>query len=389
MNNRNKILLGAGGFFALWLLTRRKKNLIDDSDLGEWSKDRFDTFDYYNEETQESLVEQEKKNSPSYFGDKSEDAIYDPFYDYSDSQDQLYVIQNNENGLANYEPAQAFRIRIVPNSLRFCGELETIQSGELGDPTKYSAKYYLSCILEIFNPYKFTSTEYNQATINDIYITDVSLNGVKYNPNAFTSDSREWHSLRDGQGGLIKYLNTENYFNMTDASGKVITVKNAILGEHSLFIPEVFSYTPYLGKSLPFPLFRSDNFAYKISSDKTSYKLDESWLKDVKFCVHFKLSNSSSRKNWCEIKVGTSNDTATKYTADSNTSVSTQKESYFKINTSTPIYRRKEVCGHLLPYKTLPSIDKVDNGYIESINLLDDVQEYRDFGTLDPWKLLY
>lgn len=390
MNKLNKILLGAGGVLALWLLTRKKTNLlIENSDLGKWAKDRFDSFDYYNEETQEALTEQSKKDSPYYFGDKSENAVYDPFYDYTDSPDQLYVIQNNENGLANYEPAQAFRIRIVPNSLRFCGDLERIQSGELGDPDKYTAKYYFACILEIFNPYKFSNKQYNQATINDIYITDVSLNGVIYYPNAFNTDSREWHALRDEQGGLIKYLNTENYFNMADESGKVISVKNAILGEHSLFIPEILSYTPYLGKRLPFPLIQSDSFAYKISSDKTSYRLDEDWLKNVKFCVHFKLSNSSNRKNWCEIKEGTSNTTETKYSTDANFSVSTQKESNFRINTSTPIYSRKEVCRHLLPYKESPAIADIDNGFIESFNVLSDVEEYRDFGKLDPWKILY
>lgn len=391
MKNRNKILLGAGGALALWLLLRnpKKNNIVSNSDLGKWSKDRFDTFDYYNKETQAEIAEQTKKDSPTYFGDKSADAVYDPFYDYSDTPELAYIIENNENGLANYGVEQAFRIRIVPNSFRFNGLLETISSGEAGDPDTYTAKYYLSCIIEIFNPFKFTKTAYNQAVVNDIYITDVSLNGIKCYPNAFTKSPQEWHTLRDGQGGLIKYLNTENYFNMENANGQVVSIKNAILGNHSLFVPEVLSYTPYLNRRLPFPLIQSDDFAYKISYDKQSYRLEENWLKSVKFCVHFKLSNSANRKNWVEIKVGTTNDTTFKYTTDSNTSVSAQKEAYFKINNSTPIYQRREVCEHLLPYKTSPTVAEVQNGFIESLNVLKDVEEYANFGQLNPWKILF
>lgn len=389
MNKRNKILLGAGGALALWLLTRKKTNLlIENSDLGKWAQDRFDSFDYYNEETQEALTEQSKKDSPYYFGDKSENAVYDPFYDYTDSPELVYIIQNNENGFANYEVGQAFRVRIVPNSLRFCGDLKRIESGELGDPAQYTAEYYLACILEIFNPFKMTNEPY-QAVINDIYITDVSLNGVKCYPNIYPTNGREWHSLRDGQGGLIKYLNKENYFNMTDKKGEVVSVHNAILGNHSLFVPELLSYTPYLGRTLPFPLLRRDDFAYKVSADKHSYQLDEYWLNELSFCLHFKLSNASNRKNWCGIKIGDTNDTTFKYTADSNSSVSTQKKDYFKINNSLPIYKRKEVCEHLLPYKKSPAIADIDNGFIESFNVLSDVEEYRDFGKLDPWKILY
>lgn len=380
MNKRTKILFGAGGALALWLLTRRRTDLlIDNSDLGKWAKDRFDTFDYYNEETQANIKEQEKKDSPNYFGDKSPNAIYDPFYDYSDSPEQLYVINQTDNSFSDYGVEQAFRVRIVPSSLTYWGNIHEYTSGELGDPIHYDyASYGIACVIEIFNPFKFTNNKTNISKIEEVFLSDLKMNGISCG---------NLDDLRDN-GGLSKFLSEENYFNMTDENGQVVTVKNAILGGRSIFIPEVLSFTPYAKKGNPFTVVNGRNFAYKISSDELSYTLDRGWLHTVSFCVNFKTTNSDVRKNYCEITVGKTNDTTYQYSAGSSKSVSVQPKSFFTINDGG-IYLRKPVMEHFLPYKTSPQIADVKNGFVESFRLLRMVEEFKEFGELDPWKLLY
>lgn len=375
MTNKQKILLGGGGALLLYLLTRGNKKLTDG--LGSWNKDRFSNFDYYNTETQEQITEQGKKNSPYYFGNKDPNAIYDPFYDYSDSPDQLDRINIRESWF-NSDETNALRVRVVPSSFAFWSNLLTQYNF-------HHEETFCACIIEIFNPYKDSEDDSRLPHITDIVQEELTINGVCYDtPTSYLQLNG------DGTNGLNKYLEKENYYYTGEGATQREHV-NVIRGGRSLFIPEVFSFTPYLSyrtpqTKLPWALWLDMDFVYKING--VVYNTDPSFLKEFSFVLNLKIDDNKSKKTKCIIKA--SNTQKSSYTWNGGISENVTEQHYLNNQTkvSTPIYSRPEVLRTLLPFHAPYSASdfaKYNNGIIESWRLLEDVAEYPQFGTFNPW----
>lgn len=373
-DKEKKILIGGGG--ALLLLSLLSKRDKKKGELGSWSRDRFSTFDYYNTETQEQITEQTKKDSPYYFGSKDPNAIYDPFYDYSDSPEQLDRITIRESWF-NSDESNALRVRVVPSSFAFWAELKTYDSGI---PHEFA---YCACIMEIFNPFNDTDDDFRLPHITDVVLENLTLNGVSYE-----NDRSKVTLNGDGTDGLNKYLREFNQY-YTGEGSTLKLHKNVIRGRHSVFIPEVFSFTPYLRyyrpqEHLPWALWNDCNLVYKITSGNY-VSADPTFLKEFSFDFKLKIDDNIPVSTHCVIK--RSEYESSKYEWRAGKPINTTLQHYLKNQTKvdTPIYSRPNVIRTLFPYHANYPVDefyKYNNGFVESYAMLADVEEYKAFGEL-------
>lgn len=142
-------ILGLGAFFLPLL---KKGNKKTGGDL-----DRFKNYPnsggefgggYYDKQTQETISEQRKKDSASYFGDKGSNSAYDAFYDYTSepSQAGAFTSISASDATAYEQMNLGVRVRIVPNSFFCSATTEKMSDGKLRELHTYA------CIVEIFNP---------------------------------------------------------------------------------------------------------------------------------------------------------------------------------------------------------------------------------------------
>lgn len=391
MKNRDKILIAGGGALALWLLSRKKSDLlIDNSDPGKWSDGRFDTYDYYDTTTQLLVKEQEKKNSPYYFGDKSPNSIYDPFYDYTDSPDQRDIVNQSIYSWANTDMPNALRVRIVPNSLRIRNH--GLFSNNIGANGGYYNLIVATCIIEIFNPFSTVdpvTPKLSFPQISSLYLSNVKVNNSVVSPFLHYNTAYKEVFYPKSDSGITKFLDEEFYYNWTNPKeGKVETLQKRILNNRSVFLPEVLSYTPYLS-------FSNGKFNNNNYSPIDIWQFKASTLFDDFFGIDFDVNLSITGKDHqitskCSIKKGEQVGTKYKYNVgDPSESVSYQSSKYFTKTGGMKIYDRPEVCEYLLPYHELPNISEVKNGMVESLNMLMYVDGMEDYGTFNPWKVLY
>ena len=150
MNKDEQEILVAGGALLLPLLFKKDKKK-DNKPFNDLS--RFDNYPnsggefgggYYDRETQELLQEQSKKDSPTYFGDKSKNALYDPFYDYTGSPVQAETVKATDLTPTDYDSAaKCVRVRIVPNSLFVGSDVARAADGTIREEHIYC------CVVEI------------------------------------------------------------------------------------------------------------------------------------------------------------------------------------------------------------------------------------------------
>lgn len=330
------ILIGAGAIGAFLLLSGKKK--------------KSSIFPV----TEDSDSDKAKKNSPYYFGDKSDNAVYDPFYDYSSSSDQrdiMEVVRSGSN-FANSAVEKAFRVRIVPNSLAM---------NPIG-----SVVLQMACIIEIFNPFAYTLDPTYMSRLNDIYLSNLKM--VDSN-NVVRNIDIDFLRGTDINQGLISYLNKYNYFEAVNpVTGREYKYENYIFGGRSLFIPQSLSMTPSIEGNFPRTIYRStQQIIAKLINDTTT----------VSFDVHFQLS--SSNYSVTNVLISQAETEATYYVYKVGKSVcqTTQSQMYMGQRSFFPIYLRPQVKKHLLPYHHLPANSDVKNGLLESINILG-FKGYRD-----------
>lgn len=373
------ILLGLGGLGALLLLGKKKASTLSPK-YGDWDASRFSSFDYYDKQTQEDLKEQAQKDKQTYYGDNSSQAFYESFYDYSNSPDQQDILEVAKGGesFADLGEASAFRARIVPNSFMF----RTTAS--------YQAPCYLYFIVEIFNPFAYSTDKTRIARIKNLEIKNIKVNG-----EAFTGYI--------GHRGLPVDLDSEAINEFLEKYNKAKDYTNCIFGGRSLFIP-MLSIIPNIGlinssgglwrNEFGCPsVFRevvfgdSDNMT--IGHELVSSNYD--WIKSFSAELHLQLQSSTTSVTEMIIKTGDTNTTTYSYSPSSNQSISTQKSKYFNWEYIYPIYTRKEVCEHLYPYKTgdLATYVNASNGLWESASLLLYASKFNEFGNLDPLNVLF
>lgn len=375
MNDKTKILLGGGGALLLYLLSRTNKKLTG---LGSWSKDRFNTFDYYNTQTQEMITEQSKKDSPYYFGSKDPNAVYDPFYDYTDSPEQLDRINIRESWF-NSDESNALRVRVVPSSFAFWSNLLT----QYESPHEET---YCACILEIFNPYEDSEYDNRLPHITDIVQENLTINGWCYD-----TDASKLYLNGDGSNGLIKFLKEKNFY-YTGEGSSLTAHNNVIRGRHSLFIPELFSFTPYLNyrkpqSTLPWALWRDCDLVYKIKDNYVAS--DPTYLTEFSFDLKLKIDDNTPVVTHCVIRPSSYPSSKYVWSSGGATNITNQHYLGDQTKVASPIYSRPEVMKALLPYHapySAKDFAKYNNGLVESFNILRYVEKYPQFGELDPWK---
>lgn len=324
------ILIGAGAL-GLFLLLKGNKNSKLDS--------KFPT-------TEDSVTDRTGKNSPYYFGDKSDNAIYDPFYDYTDSEQLAIIEEANRGGaqLANYAVEKAFRVRIVPNSLAI--NVQYISSALAG--------IMVGCIVEIFNPFSHNLDPSYMTRLKDIYLSNLYLNNRRFDLTFLRGN--------DVDEGLIKYLNQYNSFeDVNPTTGRKFKYVNYLSGSRSLFIPQTLSFTPFLPSSYPHPI-------YRLSIPEAIHIWQET--EQVTFDVTFQLHSSASCTTTVSIKKDPQDKTVYRYQSGKSICQSSQNAYYWQYGRVVKIYHRVEVKKHLLPYHVLPDNEEVKNGFNESLNIL-------------------
>lgn len=381
-NKQKNILLGLGGL-ALLLLSRKSKVKSLSSKYGDWDNSRFTTFDYYSAETQEEIKEQTLKDKQYYYGDSSPMAVYDPFYDYSDSFDQKNILDVARGGesFSDLGEVSAFRARIVPNSFCFV------------TTPSYGSECYVYFLVEIFNPFKFTLDKTRIAQPKDIFFDNLRINGK------FLSDCGDHDALNSF---LAKY----HYSNKINPSTNIVeSYNNFFYGERSVFIPalSVIPNITYPYGSYGDPMWlNKDNCPSKFAKhevpdgDGTRYEyvLEDpryDWIEEVSVDLHLQLRSSAPHVTTMVITKGNTNSTKFTYNASTSKSVSTQKPSYFNWNGYVPIFKRQEVCEVLYPYKSsdLDTYTHAKSGYWESLNMLKHASKYPPFGDLNPLGVLF
>ena len=387
---QRNILFGLGGL-ALFLLSRKSKVNSLSPKYGDWDSSRFQTFDYYSQETQAEIKEQAQKDKQTYFGDNSPLAFYDSFYDYSNSPDQLDILEVAKGGEAfvDISEVSAFRARIVPNSFLFKTYPE------------YGSSCYVYFLIEIFNPFPFTLNKTRMAQIKDIFLSDMTINGNKcsildpslnlYNREAFNT-----------------YMEKYNYCNATNpANNTVESYSNFIFGERSVFIPAL-SVIPNITNTVKTNMgysmwsntnknpcwYRKDEVPYGDDSREEYVLIDPNydWIYSFGVKLHLQLQASKSFVTDMFITAGNTQDTKFTYSNSGNKSISYQKASYFKWNQSVPIFKRPEVCEVLYPYKSSNLNDYLGakNGFWESLQLLSYASKnFTSFGELNPLGVLF
>lgn len=372
------ILLGLGGLGALLLLGKKKASALSPK-YGDWDASRFSTFEYYDKQTQEDLKEQAQKDKQTYYGDNSSQAFYESFYDYTNSPDQQNILDVAKGGesFVDLGEASAFRVRIVPNSFLF------------RTATTYQAPCYLYFIVEIFNPFAYSTDKTRIARIKNLEIKNIKVNGEELKFIGTFSN----YSKLDGEA-INEFLEKYNKFK---------DYTNCIFGGRSLFIP-MLSIIPNIGlinengalwknfRGQP-SVFREVEIPYGDDS-LTEYQLTSpnyDWIKSFSAELHLQLQSSTTSVTEMIIKTGDTNTTTYSYSSSSNQSISTQKSKYFNWKSIYPIYSRPEVCEHLYPYKTgdLATYVNASNGLWESANLLLYATRDSAFGKLNPLDVLF
>lgn len=413
MNKETKNILVAGCALLLPLLCK-KDNKTSNSIKNDLS--RFNDYPngsgefgggYYDKQTQERLQEQAKKDSPLYFGDKGQNAIYDPFYDFNDSPVQANAITARDLSATDYEAAaKCVRVRIVPNSFFVSNTF----SRELG---KLKENHIYACVVEIFNPFPFAGFDSTKFKIDIEGITlqhttrTIQSGGSEIpNPSYELSDrgitatgrknstrgtfnvsydttGRNIQSMLDGlEYGIFNF-----YKNQADREGIYKDLPESLPGQTSVFLPVFLSYCPDKNGNVlrdNMPLYMNDGLTfYSYNSDHTEVTGNVAGaLEQFEFNILLKVNNKSR----IHTVIATTDNDSYSFTTAKNISRSHQDRQYFTLD-STPIYSRNDFWVALFNQRelnlTTAAGGNAARSYWWSYNCLRDLSRFAPFGPVN------
>lgn len=406
-----EILVAGGALLLPFLFKKDKQQKNTFHDLS-----RFDKYPngsgelvggYYDKLTQERIKEQAKKDSPLYFGDKGQNAIYDPFYDFNDSPVQANAITARDLSATDYEAAaKCVRVRIVPNSFFVSNTF----SRELG---KLKENHIYACVVEIFNPFPFAGVDSTKFKIDIEGITlrhttrTIQSGGSEFpNPSYELSDrgitatgrknsthgtfnvsydttGRNIQSMLDGlEYGIFNF-----YKNQAAREGIYKDLPESLPGQTSVFLPVFLSYCPDKNGNVlrdNMPLYMNDGLTfYTYNSDHTEVTGNVAGaLEQFEFNILLKVNNKSR----IHTVVATTDNSSYSFTTEKNISRSHQDRQYFTLD-STPIYSRNDFWVSLFNQRELNLTTAAGGNsarsYWWSYNCLRDLSRFAPFGPVN------
>lgn len=411
MNKDEQEILVAGGALLLPFLFKKDKNKQNNKGFNDLS--RFDNYPnsngefaggYYDRVTQELLTEQSKKDSPTYFGDKSKNALYDPFYDYTGSPVQAETVKATDLTPTDYDSAaKCVRVRIVPNSLFVGSDVARAANGTIREEHIYC------CVVEIFNPFPFMgydSTKY-KIDINGIgwpsvdgeapsMIVPVMVQGysgnnriqsvVRYSTyHPYGSQDPGVFTTRLAGGGA---LGVWKWFKqMADREGVFAELPESVPGQTSIYLPCLLSYLPDPNGDIfrnQTPLYMRDDLKYyKLSPDKEEIVGEvPTACEGLSLALNVKV-NGIIRQHVCAVTTGKDSYT---FAADKSTCGSHCDKEFFRLN-STPIYQRQEFWTAVMGQRTLDlstiTGGRASRSYWWCRRMFNDFERFAPFGTIN------
>lgn len=411
MNKDTKNILVAGCALLLPFLCKKEKK-TNNSFKNDLS--RFNDYPngsgefgggYYDKQTQERIQEQAKKNSPYYFGDKSPNSIYDPFYDYNDSQVQANGVTARNLSATDYETAaKCVRVRIVPNSF-------FVSNTFTREYMKLKENHIYACVVEIFNPFPFEgldSLKYKldiegitlQHTTNTIEKDGVTIPNPNYEltdrkifvTGRHYNDRRTWivsynpgstqnlKELRAGiDTGIFEYFKRNN-----DNEGAYAYLENSLPGSTSIFLPVFLSFIPNTTGEVNKINTMNDNILfYQYNSDHTETTgMVAGALERLEFTILLKVND----KPRLHTVIASTDKDYYSFGADKSVSNSQQDKEYFSLD-SIPIYQRNDFWAAIFGQRNL-DLSSATGGasarsYWWNYTRLRNVEKFAPFGAVN------
>ncbi|MBO5833859.1 MAG: hypothetical protein J6R22_02805 [Alphaproteobacteria bacterium] len=398
--NTQDILVAGGALLLPFLFKKDKQQKNTFNDLS-----RFDNYPngsgelgggYYDKLTQERIQEQAKKDSPLYFGDKGQNAIYDPFYDFNDSPVQANAITARDLSATDYEAAaKCVRVRIVPNSFFVSNTF----SRELG---KLKENHIYACVVEIFNPFPFAGVDSTKFKIDIEGITlqhttrtsyelsdrGITATGRKNSTRgpfnvSYDTTGRNIQSMRDGlEYGIFNF-----YKNQADREGIYKDLPESLPGQTSVFLPVFLSYCPDKNGNVlrdNMPLYMNDGLTfYTYNSDHTEVTGTVAGALEQ---FEFNILLTVNTKPRIHTVIATNDNDSYSFTLEKSISHSHQDRQYFTLD-STPIYSRNDFWVSLFNQRelnlTTAAGGNAARSYWWSYNCLRDLSRFAPFGSVN------
>lgn len=388
MDQEQKNIL-IGGCALLLPFLRKKDNNTDNGIKNDLS--RFDNYPtgegiigggYYDRLTQERIQEQAKKDSPLYFGDKSQNSIYDSFYDYNGVPVQANGVTAHDLTATDYETAtKCVRVRIVPNSLYVTNEFTRDTVGELRENHIYA------CVVEIFNPFPFVGLDNTKfkIDIDNIFLSSESMyivdgDSKKHTLRYHYDTAAIRNTISKGiDQGIYNYLKQQE-----NNEGVYANLPSSFPGQTSIYLPVFLSMIPFESGQVKrmWPLDDGVEF-YKYNTLHTETVGETPYpITGVEFTITIKANGVL--RNHCVIASNSANSYS--FDNDKSVSVSHQEKEYFSVD-SYPIYRRNDFWLSIFKQRKLDLSDNTGGSaarsYWWNYSRLRTVQEFAPFGSVE------
>ena len=358
---------------------------------------------YYDKVTQETISEQQKKDAPTYVGDKGNNSQYDPFYNLTQSQSDA-ISKMSAQDADNYLLFNlATRVRIVPNSFFCSAKTEKISDGSLRELHTYA------CVVEIFNPFPdlggksnallldhleyatITDDKYNSSTKKYDIDCGIRIKGAtgSYFPSYYdTATSKQYHiQLTDRLlDSPMKFL--ESHATLAwSAAYQGEGMKKTIAPKQSVYIPVLLSFMAdpkgnFDPVIYPTPLYMTDavKFFQYGTNNKTVTGENVMPVRGIEFSLNVGVRTGRIHK----VRISMDKDDYS-FTAAESFSNSKQIAEYFRPN-ATPIFQRSEFWSSIFGQKNInsletPSPQKVRSYFAAAPSFLA-MEKFAPFGSI-------
>lgn len=383
-NNTRNILFGTAAVLLPFLFKKDKTQ--SSSTPGDLSRfENYPTKDgelgggFYDKLTQERLQEQAKKDSSLYFGDKSKNSIYDPFYDYNDSPIQANGVTARDLSATDYETAtKCIRVRLVPNSI-YVSNVFT-RHNELRENHIYA------CVVEIFNPFQFDGLDSLKFKVDIDNITLSENNMYVYDGN-FNRRKLSYHNdLQSDKIFIDQGIDTGiyRYFKHYESNeGAYANLPTSLPGMTSVFIPVFLSYLPNAQGNVTNYWYMDDNtpfYTYDSKHKEITGRIANP-ISGIEFAVLLKV-NDRMREHTVSANT---KDNSYSFTAEKSVSNSHQNKEFFALD-STPIYQRPEFWSAILKQRQKDLSDSggaAARSYWWNYTRLRNMEKFAPFGAVD------
>lgn len=382
--------------FFLPFLKKKSRKSGSESDLDRFSDypDSQGNFGggYYDKLTQDALSEKTKKENVLYAGDKSDNSIYDPFYQLTQKEYHLLLYRDTEDLTDVEERGLLLRARIVPNSF-FCAnyDKERIVNPSPGADRVSRQEHVYACVVELFNPFPESAGSRGKITLTSISykiaeegreVEDLGItaNGGKLNIHYLDTPEVDYMSnvVERIDKGIFNFFKK---FSSPQLSA-YDNLPTSIPPQTSIYLPVFLSYLPdkegnITRSVMPLPMGSGLDFT------KYTYPI-RSFSMTIRIGV--RQGTSEGRLHVCKIDSSAS-DNSYSFTEDKSVSTSVQSLEYFR-PWATPIYSRPEFWESIFLQKRLDLSSatggRASRSYWWSYDYLHQVEKFSNpFGAID------